>query len=288
MSGHPFLRRAAKWLAVATGLLLGLAGLGMGYVWYEFPYGASHCCDLALYQALEQYAQAHGGAFPTGEATPEASLGLLYGQSQWIGANLLRGKTIPESRVQEVLDRGERLGPESCGWHYVENLRFDDDPRLGLFWDKVGLSHNGQRLAGGGHIVMFVNGQRKHVSAAEWPAFTAEQAELLARKSDAAEMRADAVSQAGDTEISVQLRIVDGILTGRAWWRSPGGTNSTESTIAYVDRIPEADAAVVDMPVIRTADFRKVQIVKFGEFGQVRFRMGEKEVLFDGRDFQVK
>ena len=28
MSGHPFLRRAAKWLAVAAGLLLGLVGLG--------------------------------------------------------------------------------------------------------------------------------------------------------------------------------------------------------------------------------------------------------------------
>lgn len=52
----------------------------LGYAWWRhhFPYGYSHCCDIGLSAALHDYAATHGGAFPAGEATPEASLSLLY------------------------------------------------------------------------------------------------------------------------------------------------------------------------------------------------------------------
>jgi hypothetical protein len=73
-------------------------------------------------------------------------------------ANLLRGKTVPESVVKEILERGELVTPETCGWHYVERLRLDDDYRLALFGDKAGLDHNGGLLAEGGHFVLFVDG----------------------------------------------------------------------------------------------------------------------------------
>ena len=77
----------------------------------------------------------------------------------------------------ETLARPGRklLGPESCGWHYVEGLHKDDDPRLAIFWDKEGLDHNGGRLANGGHIVWYLNFDHPHISASEWSKFLAEQ-----------------------------------------------------------------------------------------------------------------
>jgi hypothetical protein len=164
--------------------MIGTIALGYSYSRYEFPYGSSHCCDLGLYFSLRQYAEAHGGNFPSGEATPEASLSLLYGAVPDVNADLLRGKSVPEPAVREILERGERLTPETCGWNYVENLRLDVDPRLALFWDKAGLGHNGQRLSGGGHIVMFVDGQRRHIPTSDWPEFIVNQQALLAKSAD--------------------------------------------------------------------------------------------------------
>jgi hypothetical protein len=165
-------------VAVASVLLVS------GWKW-RYPYGWSHSCDMGLSVALETYAEDHHGAFPAGEATPEASLSLLYpkyldGEG---GVEILRGKTVPFEIVWEKLRRGERLTPDTCGWHYVEGLRRGDDGRLALAWDKVGLGHNGERMAGGGHMVIFVSGIRDHIHEAEWATFLCEQKELLrARK----------------------------------------------------------------------------------------------------------
>ena len=79
-------------------------------------------------------------------------MSLLY-REQFTEAAILRGKTVSESQVVPRLEAGQLLSPELCGWHYVEGLRRDSDRRLALFWDKVGLGHNGEILAGGGHIV---------------------------------------------------------------------------------------------------------------------------------------
>ena len=113
--------------AIALAVVLGGVALFVGYaIWqfrYQHPYGFSHCCDLCLHGALRDYATAHGGAFPAGEATPEASMSLLYREKMndypLADANLLRGRTVPESAVQEILERGKLLTPETCGWHYV-------------------------------------------------------------------------------------------------------------------------------------------------------------------------
>ena len=115
-------------LIVATLVFAGGYGL---YRWhrYTFPYGWSHCCDLSLSSCLREYAETHGGHFPAGEATPEASLSLLY-RAGLGDPGMLRGKTVPESVVREILERGVLLGPETCGWHYVEGLTLADDPRL--------------------------------------------------------------------------------------------------------------------------------------------------------------
>lgn len=158
--------------------VLGLIGLASGYFAYQYPYGPSHCCDLGLMFALDEYARTHGGVYPTGEATPEASLSLLY--PTYTDANTLRGKTVPKEVVQGILDKGGRLGPETCGWHYVEGLRSDDDHKLAVFWDKVpGLDHNGGRVSSGGHNVLFIGFRREHIPAADWDAFLVEQERLL-------------------------------------------------------------------------------------------------------------
>jgi len=131
--------------------------------------------------ALREYADRHDGWFPRGEATPEASLGLLHREDpEFVTANLLRGKTAPEAAVRARLAAGELLAPATCGWHYVEGLRTDDDPRLALFWDKAGLGHNGERLSGGGHFVCLVGGSIEYVAGAGWEELLAEQARLRA------------------------------------------------------------------------------------------------------------
>ena len=108
---------------------------GGGWFWYrwKFPYGRSHACDKQLLFALRQYAEDQSGMFPAGEATPEASLSLLY--PKYADAHVLSGKTVPPEVAQAILDQGERLGPKTCGWHYVEGLTTDDNPRLALVWD---------------------------------------------------------------------------------------------------------------------------------------------------------
>lgn len=171
-----FSRRLAILLLVVALLVV---GGWLAHRWY-YPYGWSHCCDKQLAFALDEYAREHGGAYPARETTPEASLSLLY--PKYANAYLLRGKTVPLEVVQAALDRGERLGPDTCGWHYVEGLRQDDDNHLALFWDKVGLGHNGQRLRGGGHEVTFVPFSSEHIPEARWEAFLAEQQDLLARR----------------------------------------------------------------------------------------------------------
>jgi len=151
---------------------------------YQYPYGYNHCCDIIIYQALVDYADKHGGAFPAGEATPEASLSLLHSGSVLMGdsAYYLAGKTRSEARAKAILDSGRLLGPDTCGWNYVEGLRIDSNPDLALFWDKEGLGHVSERLRGGGHIVRFVGGRIEHIPASRWNAFIQQQRELRAEE----------------------------------------------------------------------------------------------------------
>jgi hypothetical protein len=173
--------RWTKRASVAVVVVAFLAGGGLAYRSYHayrYPYGWSHCCDAQLMFALMGYADRHEGWFPRGEATPEASLSLLAREDQVVDANLLRGKTVPEAQVSARLQAGKLLTPETCGWHYVEALRKNDDSRLALFWDKVGLGHNGERLSGGGHYVCHVSGDIRFVAGQEWEEFLAEQERL--------------------------------------------------------------------------------------------------------------
>ncbi len=183
-------RRVLKRLlvfVVVVGVVVG--GLfGAGYIWfrYSYPYGFTHCCLKGLGLALLNYAEQHDGRFPTGGGCPEASLSLLYRGDYGIEGHALCGKTKSAEAAQAVLERGELLGPDTCDWHYVEGLTKNDDYRLAIVWDKVGLDHNGGRLPNGGHSVLRLDGSEEIVSASEWSHFLEEQERLMAARTETA------------------------------------------------------------------------------------------------------
>jgi hypothetical protein len=126
------------------------------------------------------YAREHNGFFPAGGPTPEASLSFLY--TNGLSAMVLRGKTVPLKVTQAALVKDGVLGPESCGWHYVEGLKDMDDPNIAIVWDKVGLNHNGRRFKGGGHEVIRLDGSTHYVSGPVRPKFLEDQKQLLATR----------------------------------------------------------------------------------------------------------
>ena len=131
---------------VTSILLIVIAGLtigGVGYHKWKYPYGWSHCCIILMMDGLEQYAEEHNGHYPTGGSSPEASLSLLC-QSNWIDAYMLRGMTVPEDTVRRALKHGS-LGPDTCGWQYVDGLTRADDPGIAILYCKQPLGHNGER-----------------------------------------------------------------------------------------------------------------------------------------------
>jgi hypothetical protein len=164
-------------IAFALGVLTVLAGLAYGLYRYYYPLGREHRCDKALWFVLVEYGEKHGGAFPSGQATPEASLSLVHSldPSGSEYSSLLHRRDVSADVVRQILQGGQLLGPNTCGWEYVEGLRLDSNPSLALFWDKEGLGHNGERLSGGGHVVTFVDGRTEHIPAARWQGFLAQQ-----------------------------------------------------------------------------------------------------------------
>jgi hypothetical protein len=172
-------------LIISVAVVAGLVGAGYAKYRYIYPFGHNHCCDKQLHFALHDFADNNDGNFPAGEASPEASLSLVQSTSELSYAYLLCGKTGSQSVAQEILDQGKLLGPDTCGWNYVEGLRIDDDHRLAILWDKEGLGHNSERLEGGGHIVTFVGGNSDHILEKEWDVFLGEQAELFAQRKNA-------------------------------------------------------------------------------------------------------
>jgi hypothetical protein len=274
---------------ILTGVVVVPAVLvAVGYALWrrEYPYGFSHCCDLILYSALQQYATTHGGAFPAGEATPEASLSLLYrekcGGCRLADERLLSGKTIPEPVVKEILDRGDLLAPETCGWHYVEGLRMDDNPQLALFWDKVGLGHNGERLAEGGHSVMMVDGQQEYIPGAQWEAFVKEQHRLLAERGTAADVHHSAVIRIDGDEVRVQIRIVGDNIYGSTWG---GKTTRSREQLATVSK---QDMGIQGLPVISKAEIGSAKVVVEPEKSRVRFVLIGRELVYDRLGFHLE
>jgi hypothetical protein len=179
-------KRYRRLLLVLAFVVAALVCAGFWLYSSRYPYGYSHSCIKAFIFALEQYADDHDGRYPAEQDSPEASLSMLHRPPYDLNAEALRGKTVPVEVIGPILDRGGLLGPDTCGWHYVEGLTQNDDRRLALLWDKVGLGHFGERYRSGSREVLFVGGDIRSLSAAEWPAFLEEQQRLLASRDEAA------------------------------------------------------------------------------------------------------
>ncbi len=198
--------------AVLFGLLLMLAGGGFAYYNWKFPFGNSHCCIIGMMSALCEYADSHTGRFPAGESSPEESLSLLY-KDQLIEPYTLRGMTISEETVRRILEDGKLLGPDSCGWNYVEGLTQADDSRVAILWCKQPLGHNGEWTKGGGRQVVYVGGNIEWVSGNKWSAFLEEQEQLLSRRSDRAKAGLPLVGALIELFDGTQIDHVDGPYT---------------------------------------------------------------------------
>jgi hypothetical protein len=165
-------------------MLLAAVAYYQWWAWHEkYPFGREHCCDKQLLVSLWNYADEHGGKFPSGGATPEASLSLLY--PKFLDANVLRGKGYSEEAAAKLLHAGKPLTPEACGWHYVEGLSMLEEgtwngSRIAIFWDKIGLGHNSERLPPGAHTVNFIHGSGHVILGEDWDRFVAEQEKAVA------------------------------------------------------------------------------------------------------------
>ncbi len=94
---------------------------------------------------------------------------------------LLRGKHLSQKIVDETLAKVGILGPDSCGWHYVEGLHENDDGNIAVAWDKVtGLDHHGQKKTGFMHEVLMLDGSNQFIRTEKWKEFIKTQKELLA------------------------------------------------------------------------------------------------------------
>jgi hypothetical protein len=149
-----------------------------GYQRYRYPYGPSRFCSREMVFALREYAQDHGGRYPAGESSPEASLSLLY--PEYIDALPLAGRAKSAERAREILESGGLLGPDSCDWHYVEGLTDNAPSEIAIIWCRSSVGHQGQRL-NGGHEVVYLDGRPDEIPAEEWDAFLAEQERLVAQ-----------------------------------------------------------------------------------------------------------
>ena len=168
---------------------------------YVYPYGWSHCCNKAIGFALLRYADDHEGHFPSGGATPEASLSLLL--TNYCDLYILRGKTVPLKVAQAAWERNKSLTPDSCGWHYVEGLTKWDDPELAILWDKVpGLNHNAGRASSGGSEVLFLDGHTSWIPGSQWPDFLTRQQTLMTARPEAAKKGAPC--------LTAKIRLPDG------------------------------------------------------------------------------
>jgi hypothetical protein len=168
---------------ILASLVVIVAVGGRAYHRYKFPYGYSHACAKGLSLALRIHAGSHDGWLPHGGTTPEASLGLLAKEDLNTALWVLPGKNLPRAAVHAALtNEAIAFGPESCGWHYVEGLREDDDPEIVVAWDKtVGLDHNGGRQMGLAHECVWLSGSTSFASTAEWEQLIGRQKEKLAK-----------------------------------------------------------------------------------------------------------
>jgi hypothetical protein len=251
------MRKRLITVAIVLGTTAVLVSGWTAYSKWKYPYGWSHCCIIGMKSSLEFYAEEHGGRYPAGESSPEASLSLLY-RSNYMDAYTLRGMTVPETTVRRILEGGGLLGPDSCGWQYVEGLTQADDPGIAILYCKHALGHNGQRTKDGGRQVAFVgSGGIEWISGDKWPTFLKEQGQLLLARNERARVGMPLVTGVIELPDGTRLNLLEGAYTMTEESGGPNGSGSGRSSGSAMSRseLVWYQARLKDGYVTRTLSF---------------------------------
>ncbi len=204
--------------------------------------------------ALHEYAEGRNGQYPDGQSCAEASLSLLYKEGL-LTPYMLRGKSVPEKKVRDILERGDLLDAESCGWHYVPGLSENDNPGLAILWDKVGLGHNGERTLDGSREVLFVGGGIEYIRRKDWAQFLVQQEKLLRERPKEPVLTATILFPNGNTNFSGSYTLeLKG--TGRGM-NSPSfqrGSFATNRTCFIWYDVPWREQGVTNISLSLTTD----------------------------------
>jgi hypothetical protein len=142
------------------------------------PPSQSEAFILNTYFDLLNYAQDHGGWFPTADNTNTSALQKLYPGYCNPGMELA-GLSGDIDGVEAALNAGQPLTDKLTSWVYVQGLRKDDDQNLAILWERTGgLSPNGTKHTSGGHAVLFLSGDRRQIPELGWTNFLREQESL--------------------------------------------------------------------------------------------------------------
>jgi hypothetical protein len=142
---------------------------------YFFPYGARSCFMPCMLGALNSYALANAGWFPSANG-PTNPLTLLYPTHLGSDSSYLAGLSGDRARMHAQLERDGFVHTNSSSWIYVQGFRADDVPRVAILWDTAsGVGPVGQRREG--RAVGFNDGSMDQIPDARWEAFMAAQAD---------------------------------------------------------------------------------------------------------------
>ncbi|MFK7911884.1 MAG: hypothetical protein AB8F34_14980 [Akkermansiaceae bacterium] len=159
-------QRTTLMVSVVIGVL---AAAGWGYYRYTYPYGSSHRCSKALASQILNYADNHGGRFPSSEQPDALGLSAIIDDNPFT-LELIVGKAGDLEKAKEFHQKHGYLKPEHSSWHYVSGLTTADTDKA-ILWDKIPLGHSGERTNRNTREVIMVNGAVKAIPESEWDDF---------------------------------------------------------------------------------------------------------------------
>jgi hypothetical protein len=153
-----------------------------GWFWLR-PERHQHCIKSATFILLE-YAGNHGGTYPKsdrGWGDALLSLGSGTTDTEWV--RYFVGVDDDGAHLIRALKTGEDVIEENCTRIYIQGLTEKSQPGIAILFDR-------ESVKGGDHFrglpgqdllreVITINGVHRMIKDADWPAFVAQQRELL-------------------------------------------------------------------------------------------------------------
>ncbi len=172
-------RNIRRWLTGAAVLSLPAAALACFLINAYFP-SHRHCMKIGTL-ALINYANDHDDRYPDHPGGYGDAL-LLMGEDDW---QFLTGPGYDTAPFREAKAAGRGLPEDQCGRVYVRGLTAKTRGDVAVLFDKKatrGGDHAGfpvRVFASRGREVGFGDGSMRFVRDRDWPAFAAEQIDLL-------------------------------------------------------------------------------------------------------------